>query len=238
MASIKCGNCGFIHGSVLAVKDCYSGKSRSVAVEQKELTVTERQLEYIKSLGGDALHACKLSKREASVYIDRLKRAGRPVSNNPIETAPNRQATKVPLDMLKAVPDGYYAARLDSTQAFTFFKVSRPKSGRFQGALKIQTQHGPEYRLALVIWNRESDTPRVTMYNKAVEEELLLVVVDFYGCAIAYAEKIGKCMRCNTELTDERSRWYGIGPECEKHWPSVIELVTQRKGEYKPGWSE
>lgn len=231
---IICGNCHQRHPSVEAIKACYAGKTKTAAPEQKELSVTRRQLDYIKSLNGDVSKAMTLTIKEASNYIDQLKKAKR--MSNPIESAPNRLATKVPLDMLANVPDGYYAAQLDSTQAFTFFRISRPKSGQFKGTLKIQTQHGPDYKLAMVVWSFERQ--RVTVYNKAIEDELLLVCVDHNGCAIAYAEKIGRCMRCNTELTDERSRWYGIGPECEKHWPYIIDLVNDRKGEYVPGWAD
>lgn len=229
-ASIICGNCHRRHDSVQAVKDCYN-PPRPVQVVP---SITERQLKFIGDLGGDTVYACKLTTKQASEYIDRLKREQKKVTDP--WAAPNRLVTKIPLDMLAGIPDGYYASRLDSTQPFTFFRVSRPKSGKYKGTMKIQTQHGPEYKLAVVIWNYEAQ--RVTVYNKMIEDELLLVTVDHNGCAIAYAEKIGRCMRCNTELTDERSRWYGIGPECEKHWPHIIGLIDDRKGEYRPGWAD
>lgn len=200
-------------------------------VEYVSAGCTQPQLDYIGRLGGDPLLAVKYTTRGASLYIDRLKREGRKVTDH-AASAPNRQTTKIPLEMLHDLPDGYYASRPDSAHPYTFFKVSRPKSGNFKGSLKIMTQHGPDYKLALVIYPGD----RVYWSNIAVEDDLLLVVVDKNGCAIAYAEEIGRCMRCNTELTDERSRWFGIGPECEKHWPHIIDLITDRKGPFIHGW--
>lgn len=231
---VKCGNCQNYHSSAAEVRLCYFppvvqqppamlAQSALASVERP----SQRQLDFIRDLGGDVQMAMKYTKRGASLYIDRLKREGKTA----VTTAPNRQQTKIPLEMLHDLPDGYYASRPDSEHPYTFFRVSRPKSGNFNGALKIQTQHGPDYKLALVVYPGD----RIYWSNLAVEDDLLLVVVDRNGCAIAYADKIGRCMRCNTELTDERSRWYGIGPECEKHWPQIIDIVNDRKGVFKFG---
>lgn len=235
MTRVKCGNCHNYHDSAAAVKSCYFPPTPSVApaaVASFELPVdrpTQRQLDYVRDLGGDVELARKYTKTGISHYIKRLKEAKR--VNSPERNAPNRQQTKIPLAMLHDLPNGYYATRPDSTRPFTFFKVSRPKSGNFKGCLKIMTQHGPDYKLALVIYPGD----RLYWSNMAVEDDLLLVVVDKNGCAIAYAEEIGRCMRCNTELTDERSRWYGIGPECEKSWPHIIDLINDRKGPFAYG---
>lgn len=234
---VKCGNCQQYHSSAAEVKLCYfppAPQPPPATVASSGLAgdrVTQRQLDFIRDLGGDVQLAVNYTKRGASLYIERLKKEQKKTVQ---QAAPNRQTTKIPLAMLHDVPDGYYATRQDSTRPYTFFRISRPKSGNFKGALKIQTQHGPDYKLALVVYPGD----RVYWSNMAVEDDLLLVVVDKNGCAIAYAEKIGRCMRCNTELTDERSRWYGIGPECEKHWPHMIDLINDRKGEYHPGWEQ
>jgi len=193
---------------------------------------TQKQMEYIADLNnGDPDQCWHLTMKGASLRIDRLKR-DRIKRPSVIEDAPNRRQTKIPLPMLYSLKDGYYATRADSTRPYTFFRVSRPKGGQFKGAFKVQTQHGPELMLALVIYPDD----RIYWHNMAVEEQLLLVVVDPNGSAIAYADEIGNCMRCNTALTDERSRWFGIGPECEKHWPHIIDLVSDRKGPFVPGW--
>lgn len=253
---IICGKCGSRHASVFEVKLCYGQvvvkqcfatmahgphqagsnwcpglRGRPAAVEQKAVAmVTGPQLDYIRRLGGDVSKAQQYTMALASKYIDELKR-NPPVSIDPQWAAPNRQTTKVPIEMLKAVEDGYYAVQPDSTTPHTFFRISRPKSGNYRGQIKVQTQHGPELKMCMVV--RANDS--VYVWDKSVEDQLLLVVVDQRGAAIEYAEKIGKCMRCNTELTDERSRWYGIGPECEKHWPWAVPEQIERKGEYVPG---
>ena len=253
--SIKCGKCGQKHHSVEAVKACYfkptllplrcetfcnhnahnynggwcSGQAISTGA-------TPRQIEYMVTLGMDEELARHYTLKGASTAIDRLKRENKEKErmSDPITSAPNRIKTKIPLSFLQDLRDGYYAARPDDTKPYTFFRVSRPKSGQYKGSVKIQTQHGPDLNLAMVIWSFEGDG-RLTIYNKAVEDDLLLVVVDQRGCAMAYAEKLGKCCRCNTELTDDRSRWYGIGPECEKHWPWMIDEINDTKGVYRPG---
>lgn len=262
---VKCGKCKGRHKTAAEVRACYyppitklclkledhpahtdqsrnwhcPGKSTPATTEQSVLFRGERyvtngctqpQFDYVVDLGGDPMLAIKYTVKGASLYIERLKRDRKKASV--ISDAPNRKQTKIPLEMLHAVPDGYYASQQDSTRPHTFFRVSRPKSGNYKGALKIQTQHGPELNLALTIYPGD----RVYWSNLAVEDDLLLVVVDPNGCAIAYNEQIGNCMRCNTELTDERSRWFGIGPECEKHWPQMIDLITDRKGPFVPGW--
>lgn len=235
LTRVKCGNCGTYHSSANDVRLCYfppAPQRAAATVAQSILPAvgpTQRQLDYIRDLGGDVQLAARYTQKGASLYIDRLKKEGK---KSVIENAPNRAQTKVPLQLLHGVPDGYFAVRQDSNHPYTFLRVSRPKSGNFKGALKIQTQHGPDYKLAMVVYPGD----RVYWHNKSIEDDLLLLVVDYNGSAIAYFEKIGRCMRCNTELTDDRSRWFGIGPECEKHWPHIIDLMTDRRGPYRPGW--
>jgi hypothetical protein len=261
---IICGKCKNRHESAFEVRACYgivkikqcfatmahgphqSGpnwcrgiEAPAATVEQKALTavrmVTENQLDYIRRLGGDPVAAAKYTMKGASLYIDRLKREGKKVTEG-TQGGWEPPPFKVPLGMLKEVPDGYYAVQPDSETPYTFFRISRPKSGNYKSGLKIQTQHGPDYTLRYVIY----DDDRLYRYahTSKVEDDLLLLVVDTNAAAIAYAEKIGRCMRCNTELTDSRSRWYGIGPECEKKLPHIIDLINDRKGPYVPGWDE
>jgi hypothetical protein len=212
--------------------------------------VTEPQIEMVRKKGGDVAYAKGLKKGTCSDYIESLIKGtavpqpqvqpqvqSGPQSEpdpDPRTSAPNRKTTKVPLPMLKAVDSGYYASRPDSNTPYTFFRISRPKptsKSKFRGALKIQTQHGPELRTDMVLW----PSGQISVYDKRMEDDLLLVVVDPHGCARAYAAELGRCCRCNTELTDERSRFYGIGPECEKYWPHIIAEVEAEKGTFKFG---
>lgn len=253
---VKCGNCRTYHATSQAVRECYFptrpsrvprhcsdycrhpghdfGADGWCSGQPTTNGATESQVTYLVDLGLTELQARQYTKVGASAAIDRLKRERR--MNGQID-APNRRKTKIPLSFLSELQDGYYASTPDSNRAYTFFRVSRPKSGRFKGTMKIQTQHGPDLKLALVIYSFEGEG-NLYWWNMSVEDDLLLVAVDQRGCAIAYAEKIGKCMRCNAELTDQRSRWYGIGPECEKYWPWVIPEVDDRKGAWHPGMGE
>jgi hypothetical protein len=147
--------------------------------------------------------------------------------------APNRVKTSIPIDLLMKLKDGYYAATQTDENAMTFFRVSRPKSGQYKGSVKIQTQHGPDYKMMMEIWG---DGERVYLHNTAVEDDLLLVCVDPNEANIKYANKLGRCCKCNTELTDARSRYFGIGPDCEKRHPEIVEIIEDIRGPFKHGF--
>jgi hypothetical protein len=194
-----------------------------VPFQDRPTTVTDRQLDFIRDLGGDMTYAAKLSMREASTYIDSLKKLNPPKQERTVSSE-----TKIPLKLLEAVPDGYYAVQRDDSIPTGFYRVSRPKTGIYQGAIKIQSQHGPNWVVDMTV---RGDAANI--YDRRSQEDLLMLVVDPNGCTMEYAKKIGKCGRCNTALTDERSRYYGIGPECEKHWPHIIQLVDDRRGPFR-----
>jgi len=198
--------------------------------EVHELPVTDRQLRYIESLGGDTVHAAKLTKKAASDYIKRLLQGGS------VSTAPSTPAApaKRPVDprlglltgLFDQVRDGYYATQVDGSAPIRFLRISTPKRGRTaisQAARKIQSQHGPRWEVAGALW----PSGQWSIYDSRIIEQLMLVVTDQRGCLKRYSKELGHCCRCNTELTDERSRHYGIGPECEKHWPDVINEVDE-----------
>lgn len=141
-------------------------------------------------------------------------------------TAP---ATKVPLMMLELVPTGYYAVRPDTVTPYVFMRLARPTHGKWKGHVKVQTQHS-EQLWDRWIWNPANPDPRTNVRNlsqwqhvspfpggQTIEDLILLMISDHRRAARAYAAVIEKCHRCNIALTDERSRWYGFGPECEKH---------------------
>lgn len=246
---VKCGNCKGYHASAADVRTCYaapvitpprqSGPLASFGLPRPAYVepVTQKQLNYISDLNGDVTYAAKLSKDGASQYIARLKAQNR--SQPVTQQAPNRQVVKIPQAFLEGLRDGYFATRQDSTRPWTFLRISRPTKGRFKGSLKVQTVHGSgmgvTLKPALVIYDFGQDNQRVYWTNMSIEDDLLLVTVDQRGSALAYAEAMGRCMRCNAELTDDRSRWYSIGPECENHWPEIIEEINETKGVYKPG---
>lgn len=200
-------------------------------------TRTARQLQYIIDLGGDGNRANLMSFQEASKYIDELKAANREerkVSKDPRLTM---------LDgLIDRVPDGYYAVARDNGIDIDFLRISRPvtKPGsrrrQYDGALKVQTKHSDDLVVAAVQWPKVSntDTYNWSIYKPAVIDMLMRLVVNWQGAAQLYAQKLNQCMRCNKDLTDARSRWYGIGPECETKpgWEWVIGSVEEKKGAF------
>lgn len=248
LTRIKCGNCHNHHSSVDEVRECHfpartvqrqsipaavaskSGASFSSRFVKYPLAeVTTAQLNKIRSLNGDVVHAAKLNRGEASDYIERLIAAKE--ANQVIPDTDEQSKTIIPLDMLKTFPDGRYAARQDENDEYDFFRVSRPKSGRFAGALKVQTQHSDLLKEALVIW----PSGQVRVYNHSIQQNLLLAILDPRTAGIRYGRHIGHCMKCGKTLTDNRSRYYGIGPDCEKDYPEVIEEVDDMFGTWHPG---
>lgn len=186
---------------------------------------THRQLDYIRDLGGDPVYAAKLSREKASEYIDDLKARRKPVEKKP----------DIRLDMAKSmlelVPDGYFAVTPEEGAHIDFIRVSRPKAtsrNQYAGATKIQTQHGPHLEIEAVLW----PSGKWSVYKDSIVDKILMLVTQHHEAAIRYAEKLGRCCRCNCELTDRRSRWYGIGPECEQKpgWLWVLEEKDDRSG--------
>jgi hypothetical protein len=196
---------------------------------------TGAQHRYVEILQGDVGRARLMTKRECSTYIDRLKAGTEPKITTPAATPPpavRKEPTpkqKMIAELLKGVPDGRFAVRLDESTPWTFVRISRPKPesrSNYRGATKVQTQHGPSLSdPKFVIW----PSGVISSYEYTIEDTLLLVVADYRGAARAYARELGRCCRCATELTDQRSRHYGIGPECEQHWPWIIEMVDSEE---------
>ena len=132
--------------------------------------------------------------------------------------------------MLTEVPTGYYAVRGDELEPLRFVRITLPRTGRWVGYRKIATQHGDEYLAAAV--QRPNGT--LVPIRSEIVDLLILIIADPEEAALAYALEIGACCRCSKTLTDERSRWYGIGPECEKINPRIIARVDEIKdGSYE-----
>lgn len=166
-------------------------------------------------------------------WFNHSKQPNRPVSAPPAPVAASQDDDYVPaeltnksrlealLPLLDDVPDGYYAVDLGDGTPLKFLRLSSPKTGRYARARKVQTIHGPSMENAWVKW----PSGRVSVYSHKVEDLILAVMTNHTGAARKYAKEIDRCCRCNTRLTDERSRRFGIGPECEKHWPHIIQEV-------------
>jgi hypothetical protein len=208
--------------------------------------VSERQLFKIEQLGGKACaKAAKyLDRGKASALIDELLHPEREATVTQPDPTPapapyvpaSRPAPRsVPPEhamiagLLPMVPDGYYAVHEYEGGHVDFLRVSRPKKNKYKDGIKVQTVVGSYGGVRLisepnaVLW--PSGSLSVYKHGGDVERQLLLLVADHQGARRRYAKLIGHCCRCNAELTDDKSRHYGIGPECVKYWPEVIEQV-------------
>jgi hypothetical protein len=204
----------------------------------KTMGATPEQIGYINDLSNaeEAWRARLLTSTGASHRITQLRKEQRAARHKMIEeNSPKTQPSpyqgmklNIPVPMIQALTDGYYAAQQDDDHKTMFFRVSRLKAGVDKGMIKVQTRHGDTLKTMLRIF----PDGKVFVHDKRAETELLLVCVDPNGAMIDYAQKLGQCCRCGKSLTDERSRWYGIGPECEMHLPHIIALVADRKGHF------
>jgi hypothetical protein len=197
-----------------------------ITVTTPVVMASSRQVDYIKSLGGDTDRAVKMTREEASRYIEELKK-NKSAAPQPTGTPVTDPRLDLLNGLLDGVRDGYYAVQLDDSDPLTFMRISRPTRGQYDGALKIQTQHSDELKVAAVRWPSGAWS---TYRGKWIIDRLMVLVVDPVRAGMTYSKKLNQCQRCNKDLTDERSRHYGIGPDCEKLLPQHIERVDEYHG--------
>ena len=65
---------------------------------------------------------------------------------------------------------------------------------------------------------------------RATECQQGLVCIDHKTAAYHYGQELKACHICGRDLTDERSRYYSIGPDCETRHESFIWYVEEQKG--------
>jgi hypothetical protein len=128
--------------------------------------------------------------------------------------------------MVDLVENGYYAVRRDENSDWVFLRVSRPDSGQYKDHIKIQSQHGETLKLVCLVLPGDKG---YSALNGQVRDLVVTLVVNPKMAAVQYGREVGQCCRCGKPLTDNRSRRYGIGPECEKYWPEIIELVDEEE---------
>lgn len=145
------------------------------------------------------------------------------------------------LMFLEQVPEGYFAVRHDTNEPWAFFRIARPNFGRYKGCIKIQSKHSEQL---VDRWIYYPMTHRVLQHqyrDRDIESYVMLIVADWHGATMEYARAFNRCGCCSKELTDERSRWYGVGPECEKkpRWAFAVEDVDNSdKGPFILGVSD
>lgn len=231
MATIKCGNCGHLHGSTQDVRNCYSGLDHNVPiVSHEDELLTDRQRSFLavlrteRGLLTDGIG--KLSMREASDEISgHLSPKGKQAKMDFEARTQNRasirqEATQAqarvytpagtvpaPLhsskwERFEDIPAGHYAVpSLTGNNDLYFFRVDRPTEGPWQG----------RYFVKRVIGGKPDSKVR----GKTVLEAMQAIrKADPDKAAILYGQEIGRCFRCNRHLTDETSRALGIGPDC------------------------
>lgn len=200
---------------------------------------TWNQLRYVDTLHGDRALATSMTVAECSRYIDQLKAVKQSAAPVYERSIPQTQDPRLPMidQLLDVVPDGYYAVRTEG-QPYKFIRFSRPKKGQYANCLKFQEHlgswDGGRYEETAVRWRSGS----WSIYKPGYVDLIMLIIADHQGAALTYAAELKRCCRCNADLTLERSRWYGIGPECEGYWPWIIEHVEDRKGRYRAGVSD
>jgi Family of unknown function (DUF6011) len=100
------------------------------------------------------------------------------------------------------IPSGYYAIpSLSGTNDLDFYRVDRPTKGRWAGYTFVKMVVGGKSDMAVRGKQRLYDI--LCSIKKSPEQ-----------AALRYAQQLGRCSRCNTHLTDEVSRQYGMGPNC------------------------
>jgi hypothetical protein len=146
------------------------------------------------------------------------------------------------LPLLAMVPDGYFAVRPDTNEPWRFFRITRRDTKRYKNTTRIQSQGGDELYMRMIVFH-DREHPIWTdpwwPQRDSLQTYLLLICADYKGALMKYAELTSHCGRCAKQLTDERSRWYGIGPECEKvmsWW--IDEVDASEKGPYIEGVSD
>lgn len=137
--------------------------------------------------------------------------------------------------MLMGVKDGRYAVKMHTEDTFKFIRISRPKKGKSAGYLKIQSQHAEQLGFVGMIHTSLAPNRRF-LHAPSYIPYLRMLVCDPTTAAMEYGRIFKRCSRCGIQLTDDRSRFYCIGPECEKYWPEIIAMVEQQKGPYVIGW--
>lgn len=188
------------------------------------------QQKYVRDLGGDEHRARQMSRAECSKYIDELIRDKRtPVSE------PSEPVVYIDPNILSLIEDGRYAWRPDESMPLLFLRVSRPKTGQHAGTIKVQTKHSETYHLAFLV-NRSGRQYKYPAVGYAADfdlfEALKGIWIDKDEARMQYSRNYHECCICGKDLTDERSRWYGIGPDCETRNLRHIEYVHNTRGVY------
>jgi hypothetical protein len=170
---------------------------------------TENQIRFVERLGGDALHAHKLSKRDASRYIDDLKA-------NPVSSATSSVSVTDP---------GVY----EHDGVVYIVKPNRAKTGLY--AKRIREIGGTRVTAAGTFVAVEFEYAAGVVFNLSPEDRMT------GQRAKELTIRYGKCICCGRDLRAGESVEQGIGPVCVRSFPDLVaervEIKARAKAEAK-----
>lgn len=101
------------------------------------------------------------------------------------------------------VPAGHYAIKApeDSGRDYDFYRVDKPETGQWAGRTFLKMVVGGKPDVKIKDRNR-------------IAEVLAAIAVSPDEAAYRYGQEIGRCDKCNLQLTDQTSRMFSRGPDC------------------------
>lgn len=246
---MRCGHCNGSHNYAFQVRMCGQGEGQhhvrarmdaasnlgnaQTRVDRETKPPSQAQLDYIEALarkkGVAGTVDTPVSSAHASRIITYLKKQRDAVN-------PDKPGFQIDYRMVSLIKDGRYAVRVSDDYAYIFVRVTRPTRGRLRGHLIVQTKHSDTLvkRLSFDSTGRLYQYKTGKISGQTIQEILTMIVVDQAEAAYNYARELNECCVCGKDLTDHRSRYFGIGPDCEKRFPHIINWVTEYRGEYVP----
>lgn len=181
------------------------------------------------------LYKCFVCQREIT-GLDAIREHGRlhkegvlDNEGNEVPETPVLECTSSEMNLdLSVLPSGRYAApELTGRNDMIFIMVTRTKKDKFRdrryrfGKYRTGREHVPAGTIEVKEWS--ADSKRLCgqqkpgeVYQGEYEEQFSQILVNPEVYAKLFGLLVGHCYRCGKTLTDEMSRAYGIGPECQK----------------------
>ena len=64
---------------------------------------------------------------------------------------------------------------------------------------------------------------------------MAMIFTDHQYAAQVYSERFAECSNCGRELTDDKSRYYGLGSDCITRREDIVSYVNRTRGVWTPG---
>lgn len=183
---------------LLAERDLRKGGKIVVSTDEEYAAAIDRLKEQ----------ASRLSKRDASLWLDKLQT----LPHLPRDRAVRRGGATESIPSAEELPSGHYAIENNDGE-LRFYRVWR--GDRNPNYVKLYVEHGPD----------SSEVP----FRSALSIIAKIVEAGTFNAARRYGAEIGRCSRCNARLTNRVSRLLSIGPICggrfwsdEGEWKSRV----------------